>query len=115
MLSPDLEAQAVEHYEDLLERHQPPEYALSAACLPGEPIEVILERAREALGHSVIRATTVGALRARGYAVRLTDEATAHVDLVLPSLPSEAHWVALRSIFGSPEANPVRRPKGGQA
>jgi hypothetical protein len=115
MFSPDLDAQALEHYEDLVQRNQAPEYALSAACLPGQPIEVILDKAREALGHSVIRTTTVGALRTHGYAVRLTDEATAHVDLVLPSPPSEDHWVALRAIFGPPEPNPVRRPKGGQA
>jgi hypothetical protein len=115
MLSPDLQANADEHYEDRVVQGLPPEYAISAAGLPDQPINVILDRARDALVHAVIRRTTVGALQEHGYTVRLTDEPTAHVDVVLPSPPSEAHWEALRSIFGPPFDNPVRRPKGGWA
>jgi hypothetical protein len=115
MASADLRSNAVGHYEDLVTRELPPEYAISAASLPGQPLEVILDRARDNLVQGTICTSTVGAVVGAGYAVRLTDEATAHVDIVLPSEPSEEHWQTLRAIFGPPQDNPVKRPrpKGG--
>lgn len=114
MASRDLQTNADEHYEDLVTLNLPAEYAISAAGLPNQPLEVILDRARDALVQGSICTSTAGAVRAAGYGVRLTDEATAHVDIILPTPPSEQHWETLRSIFGPPQDNPVRRPKGGR-
>ena len=47
MASRDLLANAVGHYEDLVAKGLPGEYAISAASLPGEALEVILDRARD--------------------------------------------------------------------
>lgn len=115
MASGDLQSNADGHYEDLVTRNLPPEYAVSAASLPDQPLEVILDRARDQLVQGSICTSTVGAVREAGYAVRLTDEATAHVDIILPTPPSEQHWQILRSIFGPPQDNPVKRPKGGRS
>lgn len=115
MASADLLNNAVAHHEDLVTRNLPPEFAISAASLPDQPLDVILDRARDALVQGSICTSTVGAVVGAGYEVRLTDEATAHVDIVLPTEPSEEHWQRLRSIFGPPQDNPVKRPrpKGG--
>jgi hypothetical protein len=115
MASADLLRNAVSHYEDLIDRKLPPEYAISAASLPDQPLEVILDRARDTLVQGTICTSTVGAVVGVGYEVRLTDVATAHVDIILPTAPSEEHWHTLRSVFGPPQDNPVKRPraKGG--
>ena len=115
MMSSDLDAAAVAHYEDRIANGLLPEYAISTASLIAQQLEVILERAGDSLAHPVIRTTTVGALLNAGYDIRLTDEATAHADLLLPSAPSEQLWEALRAVFGPEEPNPVRRVKGGRA
>lgn len=93
------------HYQETGGR----EYAFSVASFPGLSADELAHRARVA--NRQMRETTVGALRADGYEVVLTDEPTAHADLVLPSAPSENHWTRLRAIFGPPRSNPafVRR------
>jgi hypothetical protein len=115
MLSVDLESGAIAHYEDRVAKGLTPEYALSTASLINQPLDVILDRARESLPHSMMRTSTIGELLNAGYEIRLTDEATAHADLLLPSVPSEALWEALRAVFGPEQPNPVRRGKGGRA
>jgi hypothetical protein len=101
MKSVDLERAAFTHHKETQGR----EYAFSVASFPGLTADELVQRA--AFLHSVIRETTVGALRSNGYDVILTDEPSAHDDLVLPSDPSEEHWVRLRGIFGEPRPNPV--------
>jgi len=115
MLSADLEANAIAHSEDRVAKGLTPEYALSTASLINQPLGVILDRARESLPHSVIRISTIGELLNAGYGVRLTDEATAHADLLLPSELSEELWERIRAAFGHEQLNPVRRAKGVRA
>jgi len=114
MKSHDLKANAESHYEDLVSRHLPGEYAISVASLSDQPLEVILARARDTLVQGSLCTSTVGAVLEAGYAVRLTDKATAHADIILPTPPSEDHWQRLRSCFSEPQENPVKRPKGGR-
>jgi len=89
------------HYEETHGR----EYALSVASYPGLTADDLARRAH--LANRQMCETTVGALRSHGYEVVLTEEATAHADLVLPSDPSEDLWIDLRAVFGPPRANPV--------
>jgi hypothetical protein len=81
------------------------EYAFSVASYPGLTADELAHRARVA--NRQMCETTVGALRSHGYEVVLTDEPTAHADLLLPSGPSEDLWIGLRAIFSPPRPNPA--------
>jgi hypothetical protein len=84
-------------------------HALSVWSLPGLAAEAIANAVGpRRLPHSVIRATTVGKLRAYGYDVSPSGQ-PGHMSLQLPSPPADRDWENLEQAFDPPVTNPIGR------
>jgi hypothetical protein len=80
------------------------EYGLSAYCIPETPMEQIAVAAT--LPHGVLRASTVGDLRRRGFDV-VPDEPP-HALIKLPNPPADSDLARVDECFGEPVPNPAR-------
>jgi hypothetical protein len=80
---------------------------LSVYTHPSNELDEIARLA--GLPNPKLRVTTAGAIYDAGYNLENWDESTGHADLVLPTPPGDADWLALEQIFELPIANPHRR------
>lgn len=97
-----------------LERHyvKYAEYALSVFCVPGlDAYQTAYAVGTSALPHGKFMETTVETIAAAGYDIKPSPtwrkEPEGHCDLFCE--PSEEEWLRVRSLFGEPMINPVRR------
>lgn len=101
MLRRDLERSALKYAA-----FHPGEYGISVFSLPDRSWREIASGA--GLGHSVIRVSTVGAIRSGGYDVVPSPPADprGHSTLMLPTEPTDEDWEKLWEVFGEPIPNP---------
>lgn len=104
-----LEANATNHMVDTLHETGRLEWAISVACRGGVSVDELAKEAGEKVWkfseRPRMRASTVGALRARGYDVVPDD--LPHALILLPKSPAGADYVAVESTFGAVIANPA--------
>lgn len=111
----EIQEQAEDEFMRLQVEGDPdPVYGLSVCSLPNMTAGEIAEAVgTERLPHARMRATTVEALKSRGYGVVPSDW-PGHATIVLPGPATEQDWQNLQESFSAPMDNPVGRRRKTQ-